>query len=737
MEDEYHIEETYLAARASFMDFSRRMEDLGFQSLARIERSPEWHQSANYNIVHPGPGELDRMPFRDSIESPYWNETLVLHNFDCPRGHLSEDHCEAAAKYLLFETSADLLSYVNVVVPDIVGPAVEVMAALQKDDTTAFGIMTSMQKNDFSKFARIEEDWDTFHVPTLLETYNHFVISPRAREWLEKLFDSLVEPKLVPVTTRFEWDEDGVAIDPKLFILAHAIQLLRFAPVHFRRSNSHKTTDSYPRRFPIGFPQPAFNRPSILGGYSYDDVLRALLLMFLLSEQRATGQLLPLLPSKPEPSREVWLGYRKTRSDLCQPSGSGSSTSTQSSISFMKFPPEVRLMIIESALPTQIAPCIKGDDNYDNDAGTIRFRAIHATHEDTLLPLKLSCRYIYYAIRQVRPVEAVDGDNDEVIFRFDFKQDTLRVFDYGLPLLKTSSGRELPLPVQKLMVTTYETALRDPVEWEGVALERVMSIRRFPWLKEFSMVCPVAKREWRIEGFERDGPEVDISRTVDELWGSDRNSQLGSRFASLWCAARRIRAHTGIRWKFNYHYNYIVDHTDREWNTPQGELLGVPPDFCEDADSQPDGRLERQEWFYNDNPAFIPYIGFYGYDRGQCSMGGNWAGFRYFEETGAVFFTPLSWDDVEPLVVGPHGENGEEAPWNEHHPQFVARVWIIRKGESVPEGQGQYGWMRVEEVMDGDPEWKQQLKSTWMMVRDTFEAEYHHNCGYEFRDTRF
>ncbi|KAF5611752.1 uncharacterized protein FSUBG_2189 [Fusarium subglutinans] len=676
MEDEYHIEETYLAARASFTDFFRRMEDLGFQSLARIEWSPEWHQSANYNIVHPGPGELDRMPFRDVIESPYWDETLNPEDID--------NHEE---------------------------------------------ISTLLE-------AAVEKDEDTFHVPTLLETYNHFVIFPRAREWLEKLFDSLVEPKLVPVTARSEWDEDGVEIDPKLFILAHAIQLLRFAPVHFRRSNSHKTTDSYTRRFPIGFPQPAFNRPSILGGYSYDDVLRALLLMFLLSEQRATGQLLPLLPSKPKPSREVWLGYRKTRSDLCQPASAGSSTSNQSSISFMKFPPEVRLMIIESALPTQIAPCINGEDAYDNEEGTIRFRAIHATHEDTLLPLKLSCRYIYNAIRQLRPVEAVDGDNNEVIFRFDFKQDTLRVFDYEMPFLRSKSGRELPLPVQKLMVMTDETALRDPIEWEGVGLERVMNIHRFPWLKEFSMVCPVAKRAWRIKGFERIGPVIDIHRNPStELWGSDRYSQLDPTEASLTYATKGIPAHTGIKWKFNYHYNYVIN---QEWNTPQGEYLGAPPDFGEDADNRPDGSHPRDQFISDeDNRAFIPYIGFYGYDRGQCSMGGNWAGFRYFEETGAVFFTPLSWDDVEPLVVGPHGENGEKAPWNEHHPQFVARVWIIRKGESVPEGQGQYGWMRVEEVMDGDPEWKQQLKSTWMMVRDTFEAEYHHDCGYEFRDTRF
>ncbi|KAF5661718.1 hypothetical protein FCIRC_11744 [Fusarium circinatum] len=722
------MEDTSNSEEARIMVPQRQKKDLGFQSLARTKLMPEWHHAANYNIVHPGPGELDRMPFRPVIETPYEGDLLVLHDFDW-HGSLSECHLEGAAKYLAFETSADLLSYVNVVVPDIVGPAVEIMA---------FGF----RKHRIEKFAEkdaVEEDGDPFCKSMgaeLFRTLSNFIDSVLTQEWLESLFNSLVEPKLVPVTAMS--DDGNTEICPRLFILAHAIQLLRFAPVHFRRSNSHKVTDSYTRRFPIGFPQPTFNRPVILGGYSLDDLLRALLLMFLLKEQRYSGQFRPLSLSRPEPNRDyVWMGYRKTRSDLCQPASTGSSTSVQPAVPFMKFPPEIRLMIIESALPTQIAPCIRYHDPEGDLTDTVSFRAIHATHEDTILPLKLSCRYIYNAIRELRPVEAVDEDDDEVMFRFDFKKDTLRVFDFGIPYLRTTRGRELPLPVQKLMVMTYETTLRDPVEWKGVALERVMNIHRFPWLKEFSMVCPVAERAWRIEGFEREGPEVDISRNVNELWGSDRDSQLGSRFASLICAASGIPAHTGIKWKFNYHDNYIVS-GEESWNTDEGEYLGVPPGFCEDADSRPDGSRFRDILpCMKDNRAFIPYIGFYGYDRGQCSMGGNWAGFRYFEETGAVFFTPLSWDDVEPLVVGPHGENGEKGPWNEHHPQFVARVWIIRKGESVPEGQGQYGWVRVEEVMDGDPEWKQQLKSTWMMVRDTFESEYHHNCGYEFRDTRF
>ncbi|KAF5963590.1 hypothetical protein FBULB1_13288 [Fusarium bulbicola] len=676
----------------------RQLKDLSFQSLARIQYTPEWHQGTNYDVVHPEPGELDRMPFSE-VESPYEEEILVLHSFLFSDGHLTRSHCEAAAKYLSFETSADLLSYVNIVVKD---------------------------------------DWNPFGKPKLHQILGHYLTCMRTRKWLEKLFDSLVEPKLVPITAISE--EGDAEICPTLFILAHAIQLLRFAPVHFRRCNSHKTTDSYLRRFPLAYPQPTFNRPSILGGYSFDDLLRALLLMFLLLEQRTIWGLRPLGQHRPQPGKNiVWLGYRKTRSDLCQPSSTGSSTSTQSSIPFMKFPPEVRFMIIECALPTQVAPCIKGEDIDQDDEGRIRFRAIHATYEDTILPLKLSCRYIYTLIRGLRPVEAVDEDNDEVIFRFDFKHDTLRVFGYGMPYLRTTSGQELPLPVQKLLVMTELTNREHPRKWKGVALKRDLGINRFPSLKEFSMICPVARRAWRIEGFERNGPVIGIHRNPStELWGSDRYNQLDPSAASTAYATKGIPAHTGIKWKFNYHFNYDPGTRHWSWNTDPGQYLGVPHGFCEPADASLNGSLDLDSPILHvDNRAFIPYIGFYGYDRGQCSMGGNWAGFRYFEETGAVFFTPLSWDDVEPLVVGPHGENGKKAPRNEHHPQFVGRVWIIRKGESVPEGQGQYGWMPVEEVMDGDPEWKQQLKSTWMMVRDTFEAEYHHNCGYEFRDTRF
>ncbi|KAF9774015.1 hypothetical protein IL306_008067 [Fusarium sp. DS 682] len=189
-----------------------------------------------------------------------------------------------------------------------------------------------------------------------------------------------------------------------------------------------------------------------------------------------------------------------------------------------------------------------------------------------------------------------------------------------------------------------------------------------------------------------------------------------------------IPAHTGIKWKFNYHRNYGVEHQIIGRNNVENHgPIGVPYNFCEDYDAEvPEGVDPR---------SCIPYIGFYGYDQGQASMGGNWAGFQYFEETGEVYFTPLSWTHVEPLVTGPYGENGKETVWDEHHPQFVARVWVIRKGGcvSVEDGLGQYSWILVEEAGDEDPEWKHQLMNTWKAVWLTLHEGFTHKYTYTFR----
>jgi hypothetical protein len=110
-------------------------------------------------------------------------------------------------------------------------------------------------------------------------------------------------------------------------------------------------------------------------------------------------------------------------------------------------------------------------------------------------------------------------------------------------------------------------------------------------------------------------------------------------------------------------------------------------------------------------------IGRYGYERGHGIVGGLCAGFKYFHETKEYNFAPLSWTDVEPLVMGPYGENGAGAPFDDHTPQFVAKVWIIRQGTTAPKG-----WIKVQYTGPYGDIWRQQLFKTWNAVRCTVKT---------------
>ncbi|KAK7587898.1 hypothetical protein V3481_010589 [Fusarium oxysporum f. sp. vasinfectum] len=77
----------------------------------------------------------------------------------------------------------------------------------------------------------------------------------------------------------------------------------------------------------------------------------------------------------------------------------------------------------------------------------------------------------------------------------------------------------------------------------------------------------------------------------------------------------------------------------------------------------------------------------------------------------------MTWTDVEPLVMGLYGENGAEAPFDDHTPQFVAKVWIIRQGTTAPKG-----WIKVQDVGPYGDIWRQQLFKTWNAVRCTVKT---------------
>ncbi|KAH8677115.1 hypothetical protein BGZ61DRAFT_552546 [Ilyonectria robusta] len=111
---------------------------------------------------------------------------------------------------------------------------------------------------------------------------------------------------------------------------------------------------------------------------------------------------------------------------------------------------------------------------------------------------------------------------------------------------------------------------------------------------------------------------------------------------------------------------------------------------------------------------FIYRIGLMGYSKNATSVGGHWAGFRFFVDTKRVEFTPLAYHDVKD-----HLEMGVDSQGV--LPEVAVRVWVIRPGQkSTAPDESYHGWERVKEYSAGEGRRTQKIRALWQLTRVTF-----------------
>ncbi|KAF4993172.1 hypothetical protein FGRMN_6657 [Fusarium graminum] len=244
---------------------------------------------------------------------------------------------------------------------------------------------------------------------------------------------------------------------------------------------------------------------------------------------------------------------------------------------FGKLPRELQVEIVSYSIPPLILPC----------TGRNRNSRVTSAGEQSLLSLKLSCRGIYEALRYLRPVEAIGRESrarDIPLFRFDPKNDILRVWDMSLPRAETGAKTEAQFPPRRL-ISMSDTPL-------------------------------------------------------------------------VHC--------TGIRWKVN-----------------RTLYPASPQEF--------DPRDRRAS---NATADTFAHMGLSGYEGTLDVKGGFWPGFKYFDDTGEVWFTPLTWHEVCHVMMVPLADGGKEMLYEDHHAQFVARIWIIRDSRTGPPDEQR--WEKVK-----------------------------------------
>lgn len=184
-----------------------------------------------------------------------------------------------------------------------------------------------------------------------------------------------------------------------------------------------------------------------------------------------------------------------------------------------------------------------------------------------------------------------------------------------------------------------------------------------------------------------EGPDVEAPRPNGETWGFNRVGY--DRTAARYFEAKGIQADTGITWEF----------PTSVFRAHHANIVSEPEDLHP--------HVGEYGAFIQHND--LPFIGLHGYSRGTRSLGGKWAGFRYHTETKKVQFSPLAWHEVEPIIdqLGDAPSAGQSLP--NGHPQFIARVWMIREGDELKD-EPHHCWMDVKEPKkkDADEPWKKE-----------------------------
>ncbi|KAF5688031.1 hypothetical protein FCIRC_2102 [Fusarium circinatum] len=647
----------------------------------------ETHSTADYPIVHPET-HFDISSFDPNHNGCLPKELRIIHSFDSLSFSRYKISAKLAANYMSFASEADFISYAKNVLPGIVGPAIDVFVSdnftekIREYDDSSFACGANVGNNELnehlSKLDKLEFYGKASYSKSALcagDILTFYRLDRKWRDWFDTFATLITEPKLLP-SIRAGFYEDR----KEVFILAYALQILLFAPIQWHQGARYKRTDSYPRRFPLRYPEPGPDDATVCGKYSLDDLYRAVVLMFFLIQQRSGEGEDPDVTQ----TSEVWLGYTTVRCH--HPWYESTNHSAVEAFPFQKLPREIQLLIIEVATSPKVTPTVEWEVRQWRV-----FRKIHCTSEDSLLALKLTSRGMYHLVKTTNSVEPIryrysSCPSTPVLFHINLKADILRIFHIGqeLPFFKDKNGVCAPLPVRRLQLFEANFHYFDPQGTlesfcnSSVSCSPGLMLDKLPKLEEYSLVIPTAKQSWTMDGLPRIRPQDD----------------------------NETPAHIGTKWQFNFYRYHRLSELHNE--VPEGCLMGVPPNFCDD--SHLDGTDP------SDRPGSIPYIGKYGYERSHGIVGGLWAGFKYFQESKEAYFAPLSWTEIEPLVVGNYGENGTRALFHNHTPQFVSKVWVVRQGTAAPKG-----WIKVRAVDESDPTWRHQLLKTWNAVRYTLE----------------
>ncbi|KAH6995977.1 hypothetical protein BKA56DRAFT_666250 [Ilyonectria sp. MPI-CAGE-AT-0026] len=225
---------------------------------------------------------------------------------------------------------------------------------------------------------------------------------------------------------------------------------------------------------------------------------------------------------------------------------------------------------------------------------------------------------------------------------------------------------------------------------------------RFRHLREYTLMAETTDGSWLIPGCQIYEPQV-VDRRDDGntyTWIEECSPEPHPRIveAEEYFAQRGIAGDTGLGWPLNDDVNRAATMLAiKSWST-------------------------RRQAPVPSLGHIMPRIGLMGYSANATSIGGQWAGFRYYVDTGRVEFTPLAYHEVQELLEAGTKSQGVL-------PDMVVRVWVIRPGEEgIAPDESYHGWEEVQSYSETEDERTCKIRGLWQMTRTMFEGSPVYTC---------
>ncbi|KLO85638.1 permease-unknown function [Fusarium fujikuroi] len=257
---------------------------------------PAWvEQHSDYkHVFHQGPErtqqQIDGEDREKHKKRKYPDSVLIQESFVVGNPPLQ------VARYCTFQGTMEFLSYIDIIVPEVVGKAALLAVNFRPNEDTINANAPDSMKfieqiyEDF-RARGVEENASSMPKPTPNDVLKAYDEDEEIKSFVDRVAKLCPRPNLIPVLNKHVDSRvlsNKEQISPKAFVLAHSVQILLFAPMDWDRERVYsRDREEYVHQFPTPAEFGGGTGTHVAGLFSKEDLHCAILIFYALVCRRS------------------------------------------------------------------------------------------------------------------------------------------------------------------------------------------------------------------------------------------------------------------------------------------------------------------------------------------------------------------------------------------------------------------------------------------------------------------